>query len=86
MRTLKIYSLSNFHICNMVLTLGFPGSSDAKESACNAEDLDSILGLGSSPGGGHGNPLQYSCLRISMNRVAWQAAVQEVAKSQTGLK
>ena len=39
--------------------MGFPGSSDGKESACNA---DSIPGLGRSPGGGHGNPLQYSCL------------------------
>ena len=36
--------------------------SDGKESACNAGDLSSILGLGRSPGGGRGNPLQYSCL------------------------
>ena len=36
--------------------------SDGKESACSAEDLGLIPGLGSSPGGGHGNPLQYSCL------------------------
>ena len=41
---------------------GFPGSSDVKESTCNAEDLGSIPGLGRSPGGGHGTPLQYSCL------------------------
>ena len=41
---------------------GFPGSSAGKESACNAGDLDLIPGLGRSPGGGHGNPLQYSCL------------------------
>ena len=41
---------------------GFPGDSDGKESACNAGDLGSIPGLGRSPGGGHGNPLQYSCL------------------------
>ena len=41
---------------------GFPGSSDGKKPACNAGDLSSILGLGRSPGGGHGNPLQYSCL------------------------
>ena len=41
---------------------GFPGGSDGKESACNAEDLSSIPGSGRSPGGGHGNPLQYSCL------------------------
>ena len=36
--------------------------SDGKESACNVEDMGSIPGLGRSPGGGHGNPLQYSCL------------------------
>ena len=42
--------------------LGFPGSSAGKESACNAGDLGSIPGLGRSPGGGHGDPLQSSCL------------------------
>ena len=42
--------------------LGFPGGSYSKESACNAGDLGLIPGLGRSPGGGHGNPLQYSCL------------------------
>ena len=46
---------------NMIL-LGFPGGSDGKEFACNAEDLGSIPGLGRYPGGGHGNPFQYSCL------------------------
>ena len=39
-----------------------PGGSNGKESACNAGDLGSIPGLGRSPGGGHGNPLQYACL------------------------
>ena len=43
-------------------TWGFPSGSDGKESACNAGDLGSIPGLGRSPGGGPGNPLQYSCL------------------------
>ena len=42
--------------------LGFPGGSDAKESTCNAGGLGSIPELERSPGGGHGNPLQYSCL------------------------
>ena len=42
--------------------LGFPGGSGSKESACNARDPDSIPGLRRSPGGGHDNPLQYSCL------------------------
>ena len=41
---------------------GFPYSSAGKESTYNAGDLGSISGLGRSPGGGHGNPLQYSCL------------------------
>ena len=41
---------------------GFSGSSAGKESTCNAGDLDSIPGLGRSPGGGHSNPFQYSCL------------------------
>ena len=40
----------------------FPGGSDGKESTCNAGDLGSIPGSGRSPGEGHGNPLQYSCL------------------------
>ena len=42
--------------------LGFPGGSHGKESTCNVGDLGLISGLGSSPGGGHGNPLQYYCL------------------------
>ena len=41
---------------------GFLCGSDGKESACSAGDLGSIPGLGRSPGGGHGNPLQYACL------------------------
>ena len=42
--------------------MGFPGGPDGKESACNVGDLGLIPGLGRFPGGGHGNPLQYSCL------------------------
>ena len=42
--------------------MGFPGGSDSKESTCNVRELGSIPGLGRSPGGEHGNPLQYSCL------------------------
>ena len=48
----------------------FPGGSAGKESACNVGDLGSILGLGRSPGGGHGNPLQYSCMENPMDRGA----------------
>ena len=43
-------------------SVGFPGSSAGKESACNTGDPGSIPGLGKSPGERHGNPLQYSCL------------------------
>ena len=64
------------------MDLGFPGDSDGKESACDAGDLGLISELGQSPGEGNGNPLQYSRLENSMNRVAWQATVQGVKKSQ----
>ena len=56
---------------------GFPDGSDGKESACNAGDLCLIPGVGRSPGGGHGNPLQYSCLENPYG------PVHGVAKSQT---
>ena len=46
-------------------------------------DLGSIPGLGRSPGAGHGNPLQYSCLENPMDRGAWRAAVRGVANSRT---
>ena len=62
---------------------GFSGGSDSKEPACNPGDLGLIPGLGNSPGGGHGNALQYSCLENSMDREAWQAIVLGVPKSQT---
>ena len=45
---------------------GFPGGSEVKVFACNVGDLGSIPGLGRSPGGGNGNPLQYSCLENPM--------------------
>ena len=51
----------------ILVSVGFPGGSDDKVSACNAEDLDSIPGLGRSPGEGNGNPLWYSCLENSMD-------------------
>ena len=46
----------------MYWLLGFPGGSDCKNLPENVRDLGSIPGLGRSPGGGHGNPPQYSCL------------------------
>ena len=62
--------------------LGFPGGLVGKESACNAGDPGSIPGWGRSPGEGHGNPLQYSCLENPVNRGSWWAAVHGVTKGQ----
>ena len=62
------------------------GGSDRKESACKAEDLGLIPGLGRSPGEGNGSPLQYSCLENSMNKEIRQATVHRVTKSWTRLK
>ena len=58
----------------------FPPSSVGKESACNAGDLGSIPGLERSPGEGNGNPLQYFCLKNSMDREARQATVHGITK------
>ena len=63
--------------------VGIPGGSDGKESSCNAGDLGSIPGSGRSPGEGNGYPLQYSCLENSMDRGAWRATVNGVAKRWT---
>ena len=52
-------------------------------NAGNIRDLGSIPGLGRSPGGGHGNPLQYSCLENLMDRGAWQAMDHRVPKNWT---
>ena len=54
-------------------------------NAGDIRDVGSIPGLGRSPGGGHGNPLQYSCLQNSMDSGARQATVNGVTKSQTQL-
>ena len=55
-------------------------------SAGDVRDMGSIPGLGRSPGGGHGNPFQYSCLENPTDRGAWWAIVRRVAKSWTQLK
>ena len=65
--------------------VGFPGGSEVKASACNAGDLGFNPGSGRSPGGGNGNPLQYSCLENPMDGGAWWATVHGVTKSQTRL-
>ena len=52
------------------------------KTACNAGDAGLIPGSGRSPGGGHGKPLQYSCLENHVNRGMWQATVHGVTQSQ----
>jgi len=54
-----------------------------KKLACNAGVPGSSPGSARCPGGGNGNPLQYSCQENSMDRGAWQATVHGIAKSQT---
>ena len=82
------------HYCefyNMVKSSGksekeLPQWLRGEESACNAgnaDDTGSIPALGRTPGGGNGNPVQYSCLENPMDRGAWWATVHRVAKSQT---
>ena len=66
--------------------LGFPGGSVGKDLPAIQEmqaDVGSIPGLGISPGGEYGNPLQYSCLENPMDTRAWQATVYGVTKSRT---
>ena len=69
--------------------MGFPGGTSGKEPfwQCRRHrDVGSIPGLGRSPGEGHDNPLQYSCLENPMDRGAWQDTIYRVAKSQAQLK
>ena len=61
---------------------GFPGGSVAKNLPANAGDASLIPGWGRSPGGGNGNPLQYSYLENSMDRGASRATIHRAAKSQ----
>ena len=68
---------------------GFLGGSAVQNPSANkgdAVDMGLIPGLGRSPGGGNGNPLQYYCLESSMDRGAWQATVNGVPKSQPQLR
>ena len=59
---------------------GFPGGSVVKNPPANAGDTGLIPGLGRFPGGGNGNPLQYSCLGNPMNRGALRAVVHGVTE------
>ena len=66
--------------------MGFPGGTAVKNLPAKAgdiRDMGSIPGSGRSSGGGHGNPLQYSCLENPMDREAWRAIAHRVAKIWT---
>ena len=79
--------LSDCH-CHCMQRQGFPDDTVIKNppaSAGDTGDMGFIPELGSSPGKGNGNPLQYSCLKNSMDRGAWWATVYGVSKSQTQL-
>ena len=65
---------------------GFPRWLSGKESACQAGDMDLILGSGRSSGEKNGNPLQYSCLGNPIDRGDWRTTVHGVTKSQTWLR
>jgi len=81
----ETHSLLYFGI-NLMVVRGFPGGLVVKIPSANAGDAGdsgSISGLGRSPGGRNGNPLQYFCLDNPTNRGAWLATVHRVSKSWT---
>ena len=71
--------------CEVCGILGLTGDSVVKNPPAKAGDVGLTPGLGRSPGGGNGNPLQYSCLENPMDRGAWRSMLCGVAKSQTQL-
>ena len=76
----SVCALYKLHYAIYNVLQGFPCSSVGREPAYNAGDPGLISGLGRSPGGGNGNPLQYSCLENPMDRGAWWATVHGVAR------
>ena len=78
--------IKKMHNVRAVELLGAKWGLSGKQSACNSGDTGPIPRLGRSPGGGHGNPLQYSCLENPMERGAWWATVHRMAKTGAHLK
>ena len=79
---------SQSYKCSSSRHCGIPGGTSGNDSDGNAgttRDTRSIPGSGRPPGGGHGNPHQYSCLESPMEREAWRATVHGVTKSWTRL-
>ena len=79
----NIFTYTSYFIVFMGVC--FPGGLVCEESACSAGDPGLIPGSGKSPGEGHSNPLQYSCLENSINKEICQGTVHGVAKSWTQL-
>ena len=83
---LSKFQTTSYHSPTLNLLKGFPRSSAGKESAWGAGDtgdVGSIPGSGRSPGEGHGNLLQYSCLKQPHGQRSWEGYIQRVTKSQT---
>ena len=74
--------LSNFHF-HFPWVWGFPGGASGKESTCWCRRPGLLPGSGRSPGGGHGNPLQYSCLENPMDRGALQVLVAPLSYKES---
>ena len=68
---------------SLFFSMSFPGGSVVKNLPANAGDVGSIPGSGRFLRGGNGNPLQYSCLKNSMDRETWRVTVHEVSQSWT---
>ena len=86
---MAVYLLLHYYIILFtLLTIDFLGRASGEEPACQCRKCKtrgSIPRSGRSPGGGHGHPLQYSCLENPVDRGAWQATVHRVTKSWTRL-
>ena len=79
-----VFTIANSIYTKPYLYTGASQVAHSKEYALNAGDPGSIFpGLGGSPGGGHGNPFQYSCLENPMDRGAWRATVHRVSELDT---
>ena len=80
------YSRTLYKDNRVIEYMGFPGVTGGKEPSCqhrSVRDMGSIPGLGGSPGGGHDNPLQCSCLENPLDRGTWLAMVHRVAMNWT---
>ena len=87
-RIFQSYAIWSVKLTKDLILMGFPGGSGMKNLTAMQELQEMLVwsGLGRSLGGGHGNPLQYSCLENPVDRGAWQATVHRVTKTWTQLK